>query len=82
MKGRVRNNSSNCLISDSFCCWLKNNVPPVEDHEASISGVVHRKHYKHPPTGMRSAVPLGGLGTGSFEMRADGEFIRNAEADP
>ncbi|XP_031550637.1 uncharacterized protein LOC116288065 [Actinia tenebrosa] len=27
-----------------------------------------------PPLGMRSAVPLGGLGTGSFELRADGSF--------
>ena len=27
-----------------------------------------------PPIGMRSAVPLGGLGTGTFELRADGSF--------
>eukprot|EP01051_Picozoa_sp_SAG22_P006340 SAG22_NODE_410_length_10907_cov_2.597520_5_plen_714_part_00 len=27
-----------------------------------------------PPVGMRSAVPLGGLGTGSFELRADGSI--------
>ncbi|XP_068694647.1 uncharacterized protein [Montipora foliosa] len=27
-----------------------------------------------PPSGMRSAVPLGGLGTGSFELRADGSI--------
>ncbi len=27
-----------------------------------------------PPVGMRSAVPLGGLGTGSVEIRADGSF--------
>jgi hypothetical protein len=27
-----------------------------------------------PPNGMRSAVPLGGLGTGTFELRADGSF--------
>jgi hypothetical protein len=27
-----------------------------------------------PPLGMRSAVPLGGLGTGSVELRADGRF--------
>jgi hypothetical protein len=29
---------------------------------------------KPPPVGMRSAVPLGGLGTGTFEVRADGSF--------
>lgn len=33
---------------------------------------MHRESTKHPPSGMRSAVPLGGLGTGSFELRADG----------
>ena len=27
-----------------------------------------------PPNGMRSAVPLGGLGAGNFELRADGAF--------
>lgn len=27
-----------------------------------------------PPTGIRSAVPLGGMGTGNFELRADGTF--------
>lgn len=28
-----------------------------------------------PPSGMRSAVPLGGLGAGSVELRADGRFV-------
>ena len=27
-----------------------------------------------PPTGIRSAVPLGGIGTGNFELRGDGTF--------
>ena len=27
-----------------------------------------------PATGVRSAVPLGGMGTGNFELRADGTF--------
>ena len=27
-----------------------------------------------PPLGMRSAVPLGGFGTGTVELRADGSF--------
>jgi non-lysosomal glucosylceramidase len=27
-----------------------------------------------PPTGIRSAVPLGGMGTGNFELRGDGTF--------
>ena len=29
-----------------------------------------------PPSGMRSAVPLGGLGTGTVELRADGEKVQ------
>ncbi|KAK3739472.1 hypothetical protein QZH41_020504 [Actinostola sp. cb2023] len=35
---------------------------------------LYRDNGKVPPLGMRSAVPLGGLGTGSFELRADGTF--------
>jgi non-lysosomal glucosylceramidase len=30
--------------------------------------------YNHPPTGLRSAVPLGGITTGSIELRGDGTF--------
>eukprot|EP01065_Artemidia_motanka_P049055 TRINITY_DN804_c0_g1_i5.p1 TRINITY_DN804_c0_g1~~TRINITY_DN804_c0_g1_i5.p1 ORF type:complete len:885 (+),score=294.18 TRINITY_DN804_c0_g1_i5:94-2748(+) len=29
---------------------------------------------KTPPSGMRSSLPLGGLGEGTFELRADGRF--------
>jgi non-lysosomal glucosylceramidase len=38
------------------------------------SGSVNQSEYGYvpPPTGMRSAVPLGGLGAGTFEIRADG----------
>ena len=70
---------SSRIYLESFCCWLKNTIPPIEDYYlegASVAGVVHRKHYRSPPTGMRSAVPLGGLAAGSFEMRADGERSR------
>lgn len=65
--------TSNCP-ADSYCCWLKTDVPKMEPHEACVSGIIKREHYKAPPTGMRSSVPLGALGTGSFEMRADGTF--------
>ncbi len=39
-----------------------------------------------PPTGMRSSVPLGGLGSGTVELRADGSFhdwniFNNSPAD-
>jgi uncharacterized protein (DUF608 family) len=30
--------------------------------------------YNHPPTGLRSSVPLGGITTGSIELRGDGTF--------
>ena len=60
-------------LPGSFCCWLKSAIPtPIRDSEHCTSGIVHRESTKHPPSGMRSAVPLGGLGTGSFELRADG----------
>ncbi|XP_032237936.2 uncharacterized protein LOC5512607 isoform X1 [Nematostella vectensis] len=35
---------------------------------------LYRAPRRVPPLGIRSAVPLGGLGTGSFEIRADGSF--------
>ena len=35
---------------------------------------IEAEHAIDPPTGMRSAVPLGGLGSGTVELRADGSF--------
>ncbi|XP_064405275.1 uncharacterized protein LOC135350425 [Halichondria panicea] len=32
------------------------------------------QNYVDPPSGMRSSVPLGGISTGVFELRADGSF--------
>eukprot|EP01119_Soliformovum_irregulare_P015281 TRINITY_DN4283_c0_g1_i3.p1 TRINITY_DN4283_c0_g1~~TRINITY_DN4283_c0_g1_i3.p1 ORF type:complete len:999 (+),score=216.10 TRINITY_DN4283_c0_g1_i3:447-2999(+) len=44
-------------------------------HAGLTAGFVDRPdYYMAPPTGMRSAIPLGGLGSGSFEIRADGSF--------
>jgi hypothetical protein len=34
----------------------------------------YTKNGSVPPTGIRSSVPLGGMGTGNFELRADGTF--------
>ena len=34
---------------------------------------VHASGPRAPPLGMRSAVPIGGMGTGTFELRGDGE---------
>ena len=64
------------LFAGSYCCWLKSGVPKREPNEDATSGIVKRERYRHPPTGMRSAVPLGGLGTGSFELRADGKDLQ------
>ena len=62
-------------VSGTFCCWLKSAVPtPITNQDYCTSGIAGRKDTRHPPAGMRSAVPLGGMGTGSFELRADGTF--------
>ena len=47
---------------------------PISNQDYCTSGIVGRKKSRSPPPGMRSAVPLGGLGAGSFELRADGTF--------
>jgi hypothetical protein len=58
------------------CCYLKGSVPqPVNSSIPGItSGVVNKTPLPVtvPPMGMRSAVPLGGVGAGAFEVRADG----------
>lgn len=66
---------TNFFYLGAYCCWLKSAVPEVQSGaENSTSGIVDRVHTKHPPAGMRSAVPLGGITTGSFELHADGTF--------
>jgi non-lysosomal glucosylceramidase len=57
---------------------------PVEySEDADYFNVTRRAKYLYrvegnsrvdPPTGMRSAIPLGGLGGGTIELRADGSF--------
>lgn len=50
---------------------------PVDD-EVSFFDYLHEiREGKEidPPTGMRSAVPLGGLGAGTIEARADGRLV-------
>jgi len=44
----------------------------VDEIVLSDDSPEHRK--KDPPLGMRSAVPLGGLGAGTIELRADGSL--------
>ena len=60
------------------CCYLKTASPPPKprpDLPGLVSGArpsAPPAPVAFPPSGMRSAVPLGGLGTGSFEIRGDG----------
>ena len=67
-----------CKAGDA-CCYLKGSVPehhPSTDRNIS-SGVVvpaSSPYTLHPPSGMRSAVPVGGVAAGSVELRGDGTF--------
>ena len=60
------------------CCYLKGTTPSPSS--SSLPGIQTgtamwpAQNLTHPPLGMRSSVPLGGLGTGAFELRADGTF--------
>ena len=61
------------------CCYLKGSTTArVKSPDLNItSGVVHpasSPYTVHPPSGLRSAVPVGGVGAGSVEMRGDGAF--------
>ncbi|CAF3641209.1 unnamed protein product [Rotaria socialis] len=57
------------------CCYLKTYIPASSHDPNIISAIMNRTYpYNHPPTGLRSAVPLGGITTGSIELRGDGTF--------
>lgn len=63
-----------CAVGD-HCCYQKGHTTPSPSSDPGIvSGTVARPlpSLSHPPAGMRSAVPLGGLGAGALELRADG----------
>ena len=67
-----------CIPSQP-CCYLKGSIPPhIRSSVPNItSGLVHpapNPYTVHPPSGMRSAVPLGGVGAGSVELRGDGSL--------
>eukprot|EP00043_Microstomoeca_roanoka_P010110 m.96381 g.96381 ORF g.96381 m.96381 type:complete len:1092 (-) comp14791_c0_seq2:334-3609(-) len=51
--------SINSTVEDIYCGTVTGQPPPPTPADS-------------PPTGMRSAVPHGGLGAGSIELRADG----------
>jgi len=61
-----------CLAGQP-CCYLKASAPAETPGAGLINGLVgHSFSGVPPPIGMRSAVPLGGIGAGALELRADG----------
>ena len=56
------------------CCYLKGQANAEVPQPGVFSGLVARAPVAlaHPPMGLRSAAPLGGLGAGALELRADG----------
>jgi uncharacterized protein (DUF608 family) len=62
------------------CCWLKGSVPaetPLNYSGGIWSGTTTQPPQPNitvPPTGIRNAVPVGGLGAGTLELRGDGTF--------
>eukprot|EP01060_Flectonema_neradi_P034788 TRINITY_DN6212_c0_g2_i1.p1 TRINITY_DN6212_c0_g2~~TRINITY_DN6212_c0_g2_i1.p1 ORF type:complete len:973 (+),score=112.61 TRINITY_DN6212_c0_g2_i1:37-2955(+) len=69
-------NLGKCTAGSS-CCYLKSGVPTAVPHQSVSSRVVRSEGTfegadAHPPTGIRSAPPLGGLAAGTVELRADG----------
>lgn len=65
----------NCNTGD-HCCYLKNVVPVSKPYPGLFNGVMNRTVIPAvpPPIGLRSAVPLGGIGAGAMELRGDGTF--------
>ncbi len=60
-----------------FCCYIKGGKPEARPSEipGMVSGYVGRTdNTEAPPSGMRSAVPLGGISTGAVELRGDGSL--------
>jgi non-lysosomal glucosylceramidase len=57
------------------CCYLKSSVPAPRPYPIVTSATMNRTYpSKDPPSGLRSSVPLGGVTTGSIELRGDGTF--------
>ena len=61
----------------SICCYMKSSVGPTSPFPALSYGTVTPGKVPGqtaPGLGMRSAIPLGGLGAGTMELRGDGTF--------
>jgi non-lysosomal glucosylceramidase len=66
-----------CVAGD-HCCYQKDAIDVTVASPGLKFGTTGRSpvgpNQRAPPIGTRSAVPLGGLGAGSFELRGDGTF--------
>jgi non-lysosomal glucosylceramidase len=58
----------------SHCCYMKGSVTDEKPLAGLTNGLMGHAPIdaSAPPIGMRSAVPLGGMGAGALELRADG----------
>ena len=55
------------------CCFLKD-VLPLPTYTPGLTSA-HSPRYVAPSMGVRSSIALGGVGTGSFELRGDGSLL-------
>ena len=64
-----------CKAGDP-CCFLKAQLTDIQPGDAVVNAAVTQPQVntEHPPVGIRSAVPLGGVSCGSVELRGDGRF--------
>ena len=63
--------------------WADGHITPFKDHRYIFEGNtpgVYSNASVAPPLGIRSAPPLGGLGSGTVELRADGTIAVNGVA--
>ena len=76
---RLQAGQEDQCVTNGTCCWLKGSVPaqsPLNYPGGIWSGTVTQPATSDvvPPTGIRNAVPVGGLGAGTMELRGDGTF--------
>lgn len=71
---KAPSNFGKCKLGQN-CCYLKNAVPAAKNNSICTSGTVSTgpdRRFVTPPMGIRSAAALGGLASGTLELRGDG----------
>eukprot|EP01087_Luapelamoeba_hula_P006034 TRINITY_DN16187_c0_g1_i1.p1 TRINITY_DN16187_c0_g1~~TRINITY_DN16187_c0_g1_i1.p1 ORF type:complete len:1054 (-),score=97.01 TRINITY_DN16187_c0_g1_i1:147-3308(-) len=68
-------NFFSCVVGQP-CCYLKQAITAQVNTPGIVNALIKRPELsvETPVTGIRSAVPLGGVACGSIELRADGTF--------